>query len=267
MYDNVKDVLLRGEKMEGRFFTDRGNVRNHNEDAGGIFLNVNNQPLLIVADGMGGHKAGDVASDMTISMIKELWEDVDYFSTPEMIEEWLQKVLAEVNTVIYEKANNNDAFIGMGTTVVIAVCIDDFISVAHIGDSRCYILNRNGFNQITEDHSLVSALVRSGQITEEEAQHHPRKNIVLKSLGSEENVHADIHSLGWEAGDRLLLCSDGLSDKMTNNELETWMKKDEHFDTIGQQLIDLANERGGEDNISLIIVHHDANGKEGETSC
>src|SRR5699024_1635951 len=253
--------------MEGRFFTDRGNVRNHNEDAGGIVLHADNQPLLIVADGMGGHKAGDVASDMTISMIKELWEDVDYFSTPEMIEDWLQNVLVDVNAVIYEKANTNEAFVGMGTTVVIAVCIDDFISVAHIGDSRCYILNQSGFMQITEDHSLVSALVRSGQITEEEAHHHPRKNIVLKSLGTEESVHADIQSLSWEAGDKLLLCSDGLSDKITNDELKTWIEKDEHYDTIGQQLIDLANERGGEDNISLIIVKHESDGKEGDASC
>src|SRR5699024_5710830 len=169
----IKMIVLRGDKMEGRFFTDRGNVRNHNEDAGGIFLNSNNQSLMIVADGMGGHQAGDVASDMAISMIKELWEDAVYFSTPEKIEEWLQKIIAEVNYAIYEKARKNEAFNGMGTTVVIAVCVGDFVSVAHIGDSRCYVLNQNGLNQITEDHSLVSALVRSGQITEDEANHHP----------------------------------------------------------------------------------------------
>src|SRR5699024_8085645 len=164
--------------MEARFFTDCGNVRKHNEDAGGIFLNAHNQSLMIVADGMGGHQAGDVASDMATSMIRDLWEDTEYFHAPEAIEAWLQDVLTDMNTAIYEKSQNNEAFQGMWTTVVIAVFIDGLVSIAHIGDSRCYILNHNGFNQLTQDHSLVSALVRSGQITEEDARHHPRKNVV-----------------------------------------------------------------------------------------
>lgn len=253
--------------MEGRFFTDRGNVRDHNEDAGGIFLNAFNQPLMIVADGMGGHQAGNVASDMAISMIKELWEVAQKFTTPEMIEEWLERTLTDVNQAIYDKASNNEAYNGMGTTIVIAVNIRDFISVAHIGDSRCYILNQYGLNQITEDHSLVGSLVRSGQITAEEAEHHPRKNVVLKALGTNENVHGDIRTLTWEMRDKLLLCSDGLSDKITNAELAEWMKKHDQLDCIGPQLIDLANKRGGEDNISLIIAHNVSEEKEGETPC
>src|SRR5699024_9940999 len=112
--------------MKGRFFTDRGNVRNHNEDAGGIFFNAHNQPLMIVADGMGGHQAADVASDMAVSMVKDLWEESEHFQTPDMIEMWLRKVLTDINTSIYEKAKNNEALQGMGTTVVIAVYINDF---------------------------------------------------------------------------------------------------------------------------------------------
>lgn len=252
--------------MEGQFFTDRGNVRNLNEDAGGIFYNAAKQPLMIIADGMGGHQAGDVASDMAISMIKELWEETTRFEKQESIEEWLQKTLSEVNHAIYEKATSHDLYQGMGTTVVVGVHIHDFFSIAHIGDSRCYIANQRRFQQVTEDHSLVRELVRSGQITENDAFYHPQKNVVLKALGTETTVHADIQLLDWEAEDTLLLCSDGLSDKITNDEIADWMVKNENINVIGKQLIDLANERGGEDNISLIMVRLELEAKEGETS-
>lgn len=253
--------------MEARFFTDRGKVRSLNEDAGGIYYNSDNQPLLVVADGMGGHQAGDVASDMTITMIKEFWEKTTCIQKSDEIEGWLQATLSEVNHAIFEQAKNNEAYQGMGTTVVIGVCIDDFITIAHIGDSRCYLSNRKGLRQITEDHSLVRALIRSGQITEDDADHHPQKNVVLKALGTEANVYPDIHFLDWEAGDTLLLCSDGLSDKITNDELSRWMLENDSLEVIGEQLIELANERGGEDNISLIIIRHDFDAKEGDTSC
>src|SRR5699024_7162745 len=137
---------------------------------------------------------------------------------------WLTKLLLKVNKIIYEEAQKKEEYIGMGTTVVITISSNDFITIAHIGDSRCYIHNDNGFSQVTEDHSLVNELVRQGQITKEEAERHPRKNIVLKALGTEAKIEADIQSISWEQGDKLLLCSDGLTDKVANDELSEFIQ-------------------------------------------
>lgn len=261
---------MRGERMKGIFLTDRGRVRSHNEDAGGIYYNTDGQSLAIIADGMGGHQAGDVASQMATTLIKEKWQSSTELSLPEDTEKWLNNAIAEINESVYEHAMKNEECQGMGTTVVIAICMEDFITIAHIGDSRCYLLNEEGFKQITEDHSLVNVLVQSGQISKDDAQEHPRKNIVLKALGTEEHVGADVKSLGLDNGNKLLLCSDGLTDKVLDTELAEIIQSPKKINDIGQQLIDLANDRGGEDNISLIIIHYKDEAlspEAGETSC
>lgn len=252
--------------MKTKYLTDRGQVRKHNEDSGGVFYNPSNQLLAIIADGMGGHRAGDVASQMAVSIIQEKWQESTAFISPEQTEKWLSKTLQEVNKSIYDKALQNDAYSGMGTTIVVIISVNDFVTVAHVGDSRCYISNENGFNQVTEDHSLVNELVRSGQITADDAVYHPRKNIVLKALGTEEEVTPDVQSLSWEYGDKILLCTDGLTDKLSNEELSTFIQLDNIQET-GKQLIDVANERGGEDNISLIILYRNHSDEVGEPSC
>ncbi|WP_188454438.1 Stp1/IreP family PP2C-type Ser/Thr phosphatase [Virgibacillus oceani] len=253
--------------MIGKFLTDRGQIRSHNEDAGGIFFNQDGQFLAIIADGMGGHQAGDVASEMATSVIQKKWIDSNKLHSPEETEEWLTKTVLEMNKTIYDHALQKEECNGMGTTAVIAICTDEFVTTAHIGDSRIYMLNESGFSQVTEDHSLVNELVRSGQITKEDAEHHPRKNLILKALGTEENVAADIQSIGWELGDKLLLCSDGLTNKVSDENLFNFLKLDSDINETAQKMVDLANELGGEDNISLVIVQHDAPKKEGETSC
>lgn len=252
--------------MKGKFLTDCGQVRSHNEDSGGVYYNSTGQTLATIADGMGGHQAGDVASQMTISIIQSKWQECEMVNSPEHAEEWIINTIEKINKSILEQALKKEKYEGMGTTVVIAVCAKDFITIAHIGDSRCYILNENGFKQITEDHSLVNELVRSGQISIGDAEQHPRKNILLKALGTEENIVADVQSLGWEIGDKLLLCSDGLSNKVSNEELFEFIQQDFSINEIGQKMIDLANERGGEDNISLAMIEHSL-GEEGELLC
>ncbi|TFJ94604.1 Stp1/IreP family PP2C-type Ser/Thr phosphatase [Lentibacillus salicampi] len=250
--------------MKAHFQTDQGQIRSHNEDAGGVFYNQTGQLLAVIADGMGGHQAGDVASQMATSMIQVKWENTKVFHSSEESESWLTEILQETNRTLLDHAQNNEACAGMGTTVVAVICTDEFFAVSHVGDSRCYKLDDDGFRQITEDHSLVNELVRSGQISKDDAEQHPRKNVLLKALGTEADIAADSQSIEWESDSKLLLCSDGLTNKLTDDELSSFIHTDRDPESISNRMIELANDRGGEDNISLIIVHHDTVMEEGE---
>ncbi|MCM3569111.1 Stp1/IreP family PP2C-type Ser/Thr phosphatase [Neobacillus mesonae] len=240
--------------MKAVFKTDKGKVRHHNEDAGGIFVNQDGSRLAIVADGMGGHRAGDVASEMSVTHLKNEWEAAKDIITADDAEKWLQDQITAVNDILLEHATNNAECDGMGTTIVAAITTDRFATLANIGDSRGYILNESGFKQITEDHSLVNELVRSGQISKEDAEHHPRKNVLLRALGTEKTVEIDIKTIIFEEGDILLLCSDGLSNKVNLKEMSDILLNDDQLDVKAGTLISLANENGGEDNITLVIA-------------
>lgn len=245
--------------MKAHFLTDRGIVREHNEDSGGIFYNPSGQFLAVIADGMGGHLAGDVASRMAVQWIQQEWEKTNEFNTTQKVEKWVTKHLQKANDKILKKANNNEKYQGMGTTVVLVIGLEESLVVAHIGDSRCYLHEGDTFKQVTEDHSLVNELIRSGQLSEEDATHYPRKNVVLKAVGTEKQILPDIQTISWREGDQLLLCSDGLSDKIQEEELAAHLEKDGSVQEIAKSLVELANERGGEDNISLIIIRHKEN--------
>lgn len=254
--------------MQQFFLTDKGRVRELNEDAGGIFKNQFNQYLAVVADGMGGHQAGDIASNLVISHIEDYWKQINMpFTTPEESESWLVDTLKKINTDIYHYSIENESLKGMGTTVVISICTPEFLTIGHIGDSRCYVLNQYGFNQVTEDHSLVNELLKCGEITKEAAAYHPQKNVLLKALGTEENIKPDIQSLNWEKGDKLLLCSDGLTNKINADELQTYLEQDHSLESIGVELVKLANQRGGEDNISLSMMSNVCTAEIGVEPC
>lgn len=240
--------------MNAIFLTDKGKVRAHNEDCGGIFPNNEGQWLAVVADGMGGHRAGDVASEMTVHFLKEEWENTEQIATPDEAESWLLSKIIDVNKQVYDHSQCNADCKGMGTTVVAAICTKLFTSIAYIGDSRGYVLNDSGLQQITEDHSLVNELVRSGQITKEDAEHHPRKNVLLRALGTEKTVDIDNKTIILEEGDFLLLCSDGLSNKVNEEEMEKILTSPEDLEDKASRLVALANQNGGEDNISLAII-------------
>jgi serine/threonine protein phosphatase PrpC len=244
----------RGETMDSTFLTDKGKVRQHNEDSGGIF-NGSSLVFAVVADGMGGHQSGDIASKMTVNELEGLWdEQQDELTKPDKVEQWLKESIKLVNAKVFDYAYEHEACKGMGTTLVAVVCTPEFVTVGHIGDSRCYMRNINGFSQITDDHSLVNELVRSGQISKEDAEAHPRKNVLMRALGTEKEVHVDIKTISWEEQDILLLCSDGLSNKLTDSELETVLSEGLSLEDKASKMIRWANERGGEDNISVAIV-------------
>lgn len=246
----------RGETMEAIFLTDRGKVRQHNEDNGGIFQHANDLLLVVVADGMGGHKAGDVASQMAVTELENLWGSLDDCKTPEEAKTWLLEAIQHVNEKVFQYAEENEECQGMGTTLVVALCAKEFVTIGHIGDSRCYIKNSNGFTQKTNDHSLVYELVRSGQISKEDAEFHPRKNVLMRALGTEKEINVDITVLEWEEEDFLLLCSDGLTNKISDKELEEVLSEQISVENQAKRLIDRANELGGEDNISVAVVKY-----------
>jgi len=249
--------------MEVHMQTDIGKLRDTNEDAVGIFYNKSNQLLAIVADGMGGHQAGEIASTLAISFVKELWESTKKFSTKIESESWLQSCVEDLNSYILKKSKENENYNGMGTTVVMSMHTDDFVTIAHVGDSRCYFLENEKLELKTCDHSYVYELVKNGEITLDEAENHPKKNMLLRVIGTESIVEPAIASFDVQAISHILLCSDGLTNKVTHTELEDNLKVNNRVEEKTQYLINLANERGGEDNISVIIIHSGMN-EEGE---
>jgi len=240
--------------MIALFKTDKGMVRHHNEDNGGIFYNKSGNCLAVVADGMGGHQAGEVASRIAVTKLQEFWSNVNEVFTAESAEKWFRENVSLVNKEIYDHSRTHKECEGMGTTLVAAICTDAFATIVNIGDSRCYLLNESGFNQLTEDHTLVNELIKAGQISPEAAEFHPRKNLILNAMGTESSIEMDISTITFEEGNKLLLCSDGLSNKVSNSEMSTILENDTDLDEKVDALIQLANDNGGEDNISLAIV-------------
>ncbi|WP_158737656.1 Stp1/IreP family PP2C-type Ser/Thr phosphatase [Alteribacillus sp. YIM 98480] len=240
--------------MDTVFLTDAGKVRDHNEDAGGIFINKAGEYLAVVADGMGGHQAGDIASKMTTDLLSQAWESLEKSLTPEEAGEWLSVKIDEVNQKVFDKAKENSHLQGMGTTLVAAVCTPSFIVIAHVGDSRAYLLTEQALQLKTQDHSLVNELKKSGQLTEEEAENHPRKNILTRALGTEPIIKSEKMALEWNQGNAVILCSDGLTNKLTDEEIKQELCSKQSLDDSAKILIHTANERGGEDNITLAVV-------------
>jgi len=176
--------------------TDVGRIRRHNEDAAEIFINPH-CTIMVIADGMGGHAAGEVASEMVISTVKSYFSDDLSFDSAESMSLWSKHVLNEVNLSIFNYADAHGFTKGMGTTVVIAIITDEVISIAHVGDSRTYLVKGHTFTQITKDHSLVQQLVDNGEITSEEARNHPQKNVITRVVGYYAEVEPDVYSRKW----------------------------------------------------------------------
>ncbi|MDN4183813.1 protein-serine/threonine phosphatase PrpC [Bacillus subtilis] len=248
--------------------TDTGKIRQHNEDDAGIFKGKDEFILAVVADGMGGHLAGDVASKMAVKAMGEKWNEAETIPTaPSECEKWLIEQIFSVNSKIYDHAQAHEECQGMGTTIVCALFTGKTVSVAHIGDSRCYLLQDDDFVQVTEDHSLVNELVRTGEISREDAEHHPRKNVLTKALGTDQSVSIDTRSFDIEPGDKLLLCSDGLTNKVEGTELKDILQSDSAPQEKVNLLVDKANQNGGEDNITAVLLELALQVEEGEDQC
>lgn len=247
--------------MKHVFLSDQGQVRPYNEDAGGVILREDGQTLYVIADGMGGHNAGDVASKMVIDYFMREWPKQSSLTRINEAEQYLIQAIQSVNKEIYDKATENKAFRGMGTTVVLVVVVEETAVIAHVGDSRCYKLSQHQLRQLTSDHSLVNALVHAGEITPDEAAVHPKKNVLTRAVGTDMLVDVEVTMVTCDNNDRLLLCTDGLTNKLTDERIQSILNQHADLHVAAEQLINEANERGGEDNISLVLLSYDAGGE------
>lgn len=230
--------------------TDVGLQRKLNEDYYDDYVN-DNLTLMVVADGMGGHNAGEVASELAVKSF------VHYFKENINKEKSYLDILKECvmysNSIIYDESHNNEALLNMGTTIVVGLVVDNTLYVLNVGDSRAYLLNKYGFKQVSKDHSLVNDLLSNGTITEEEAENYVQKNVITKSLGSEKTVEPSMIALELEEDDMVLLCTDGLNTMIKNEEIEKVLRKDISNKDKVNELIDISLERGGYDNITITL--------------
>ena len=242
--------------MEFAYRTDIGRRRPNNQDYVGIFKNQSEATLALVADGMGGHRGGDVASERAVSHLGYAFEKTDTAEI-ESIVRWLIFELQQENDVILQKAKQYTDLSGMGTTVVAVIISGTRFVVANIGDSRGYLYRNGHLVQITEDHSLVNELVKHGELTPEEAKRFPQRNVITRSLGVSSDVDADVTIYDMEYDDYLLLCSDGLTNMVDNEDIAAVLRQDMPIGSKAQELILKANAAGGPDNISALIIHQD----------
>ena len=245
--------------IELSYKTDVGRVRTHNEDAVQIFQN-DNLIVMVVADGMGGHAAGDVSSKMAITAVAEQFNHTLNFVDKESASDWVGKLFECVNNEILTYSKQIKAK-QIGTTLVVTIITSDFIAFASIGDSRAYVLAYDKLRQITKDHTFVRELVEKGQISERAAKNHPRKNSLLKALGAYETLEYDFFTLEHYDIDSILLCTDGLTNLVEDQEILAVLKNDINTSEKVEQLIEKANARGGRDNVSIALVEF----KEGDT--
>jgi serine/threonine protein phosphatase PrpC len=224
-------------------FTDPGRKRRRNEDSFVI-----DPPLFAVADGMGGAQAGEVASRLAAAAFRE-FHDVDDLDP----EERLAAIIQEANRRIYERAAGDAQVSGMGTTITAALVGGDALVIGHVGDSRAYRLRSGRFEQLTDDHSLVADLVRSGRLTPEEADAHPQRSVITRALGTDREVDVDTFVVPVEAGDLFLLCSDGLTTMIEDDEIRDVLSATRDLEQAGKGLVKAANKAGGEDNITVVL--------------
>ena len=208
--------------------------------------------LIVLADGMGGHRAGHIASEMTATDLGASWVDTQ-LNTLNDVREWMVAVLEEENKKIYQ-LGQTDEYKGMGTTLEAVVIIDQQMIYAHVGDSRIGLLRNGEYQQLTSDHSLVGALVRAGQLSEEEARLHPQKNIITQSIGQHQPVEADIAIKTLEPGDYVLINSDGLTNMVSKEDIRDILSSEVPLENMAESLIRFANNAGGTDNITVALL-------------
>ncbi len=237
--------------------TDVGLVRKNNQDSYAIRILDDSLAIAVVCDGMGGAQAGNIASAVAVESFTAAIEAACKDGVPPdsgRKQELLRTACNTANAHIYERSKSNPEYEGMGTTLVAALILSHEIYVVNVGDSRCYILSDGQLRQITLDHSLVQALVDHGDITPEEARTHPNKHLITRAMGIDDQVKSDVFCIQRQAGDVLLLCSDGLSNVVDDDLLQTELAKPDAPENVAKELMRLAMEQGAPDNVTVILT-------------
>ena len=239
--------------MEISILTDVGQRRTNNQDYANQYKNKAGKSMVLLADGMGGHRAGNIASEMAVTDLGAAWVATE-ISTINEVREWFAEYLEKENQQIH-RIGQDEEHKGMGTTLEAVAIIDDQVLFAHVGDSRIGLVRNGEYHQMTSDHSLVNALLKAGQITEEEAAHHPQRNIITQSIGQKDELQPDFGMVTVEAGDFIVINSDGLTNMISGDEIRDIVVSDLSVEEKAKTLVRFANNAGGLDNITVVLIH------------
>ena len=238
--------------MEISILTDVGQRRTNNQDYANQYKNKAGKSMIFLADGMGGHRAGNIASEMAVTDLGAAWVATE-ISTINEVREWFAENLEKENQQIH-RIGQDEEHKGMGTTLEAVAIIDDQVLFAHVGDSRIGLVRNGEYHQMTSDHSLVNALLKAGQITEEEAAHHPQRNIITQSIGQKDELQPDFGMVTVEAGDFIVINSDGLTNMISGDEIRDIVVSDLSVEEKAKTLVRFANNAGGLDNITVVLI-------------
>ncbi|NLA33606.1 MAG: Stp1/IreP family PP2C-type Ser/Thr phosphatase [Tenericutes bacterium] len=247
--------------MKSFYLTDAGKVRNHNEDSVIIIKNRNNDILMAVADGMGGHSAGEIASSIAISYLGEHFNKTFINMDKDQAIEWIRDSVNEINSLIFQYVKDHIESKGMGTTLVLAIKTKDYILIGNVGDSSGFIIKNDKLRKVTYDHTLVNLLVSAGELTEEEAKDHPKKNVLMKALGANDPIEIDIFDCDINIKS-IMLCSDGLTNMLDEEQIFKVLNSELDIEDKVIKLIRKCNNRGGTDNISVAYLEIGESGDE-----
>ena len=246
--------------MEISLLTDVGQKRTNNQDYVNHYVSRAGRTMIILADGMGGHRAGNIASEMAVTDLGVAWVDTQ-IDTVNEVREWFANNL-EIENQRINQLGQDEAYKGMGTTLEAVAIIDNQAIYAHIGDSRIGLIRGEEYHQLTSDHSLVNELLKAGQLTPEEAANHPQKNIITQSIGQKDEIQPDFGMITLEPGDYLLLNSDGLTNMISGSEIYDIVTSDISLADKAATLIRFANNAGGLDNITVALIAVNEEGTE-----
>lgn len=239
--------------MKSFYLTDAGKVRDHNEDSV-VIVESNGAYLMAIADGMGGHRAGEVASSIAINYLATHFKESFINMSKVDAVKWIRAAFEEINNLIFQHEKNNPESKGMGTTLVMSILTDEYLLFGNVGDSSGFVMKDNVLHKVTYDHTLVNLLVSAGELTKEEATDHPKKNVLMKALGASSKIDADIFDCNMDITE-ILLSSDGLTNMLEKEQIcKVLLDKDDSVEEKVNKLISKANNRGGTDNISVAYL-------------
>ena len=243
--------------MRSFYLTDAGKVRDHNEDSVIISKNTDGEYLMAIADGMGGHSAGEVASSIAISYLGKHFNDTFLNMSKVDAVNWIRDCVNEINTLIFQYEKTHPESKGMGTTLVMAILTKDYLLFGNIGDSSGFVMKDDKLHKVTYDHTLVNLLVSAGELTKEDAMNHHRKNVLMRALGANNPIDVDIFDVDIKS-DAILLCSDGLTNMLTFDQIQKVLNSDITMEEKIVKLIKKSNLRGGTDNVSIAYLERES---------